>query len=140
MPQRGPLLHAEAVLLVDHRQRQVLELHAGLDQRVSADDDVDAAILQPGEDLFSFLPGDAAGEQANSWTALAPRHFSQETAQSLVVLLGQDLGGSHQRRLGARGYRQGHRRRRDDGLARSHVTLQQPVHRLARAQIGHDLL
>ena len=38
-PQRVPLLHPEPVLLVDHDQAQVVELHLVLDQRVRADHD-----------------------------------------------------------------------------------------------------
>ena len=37
--QRLPLLHAEAMLLVDDRQAQPLELHVGFEQRVRSDDD-----------------------------------------------------------------------------------------------------
>ena len=38
------VLDAEALLLVDDDQAQVLELHVGADQAVRADDDVDAAL------------------------------------------------------------------------------------------------
>ena len=39
--QAEPLQHAEAMLLVDDGEAQVLELHVLLDQRVRADGDVD---------------------------------------------------------------------------------------------------
>ena len=43
--------HAEAVLLVDHQQAEVLELDVGLQQPVRADDDVDLAGPQPAQHL-----------------------------------------------------------------------------------------
>ena len=41
--ERQPLMHAEAVLLVDDGQREIAERHLVLEQRVSADDEVDVA-------------------------------------------------------------------------------------------------
>ena len=41
LAQRGPLLDAEAVLLVDDDHAEAVERHALLDQRVRADDEVD---------------------------------------------------------------------------------------------------
>ena len=38
--QRQALMHAEAMLLVDHRQREVAKLHILLEQRMGADEDV----------------------------------------------------------------------------------------------------
>ena len=55
------------------------------------------------------------------------------------VLLGQHLGRRHQRTLVAAlhgGEECGHR---DDGLAGADVTLQQPVHRVGRREVGFDL-
>ena len=45
-PQQVALLDAEAVLLVDHRDAEVGELHALVDQRVRADDEVDRPVAQ----------------------------------------------------------------------------------------------
>ena len=50
LPQRGPLLDAEAVLLVDHDHAERTELDALLDERVGADEDVDRAVGQLGQD------------------------------------------------------------------------------------------
>ena len=44
--QREPLMHAEAVLLVDDDQAEIAEGDALLEQRVGADEDIDAAVLQ----------------------------------------------------------------------------------------------
>ena len=67
----------------------------------------------------------AAGEPGD---AHAQRR--QPLHQLLEMLLGQDLGGRHQRTLpaGVDGQRRG--QRRDHGLARTDVALQQPVHGL----------
>ncbi len=40
---REPLMHAEAVLLVDHHQRQVAKADVRLEQRMGADENVDVA-------------------------------------------------------------------------------------------------
>ena len=48
-PKPGALLHAEAVLLVDHHEPQVGELHAAFDQGVRADQDVHLARGDPFE-------------------------------------------------------------------------------------------
>ena len=45
------VLHAEALLLVDDEQAEVLELHALRQQAVGADDAVDLARRQAGDDL-----------------------------------------------------------------------------------------
>ena len=47
------VLDAEALLLVDDDQAEVLELHVGADQAMRADDDVDAACGQALEDRAS---------------------------------------------------------------------------------------
>ena len=44
------LMHAEAVLLVHHRQAQILERHIFGKQRMGADQDVDLARRQPRQD------------------------------------------------------------------------------------------
>ena len=48
LPQGGPLLDPEAVLLVDHDHAEAVELDPLLDQRVGADHDVDLAVGEPG--------------------------------------------------------------------------------------------
>jgi hypothetical protein len=54
--QFGTLLHAEAVLLIDHSQLQVLELHRSLNHSMRADHDADAAVSQtPADDVLLSL-------------------------------------------------------------------------------------
>ena len=52
--ERQALVHAEAVLLVDDGQRQVVEVDAFLEQRMRADDDVDRAAGEAVEDLVAL--------------------------------------------------------------------------------------
>ena len=52
---------AEALLLVHHQQAQILELHVLLQQAVGADEHVDAAALQVGQDLLLLLAGSGTG-------------------------------------------------------------------------------
>ena len=49
--QREALVHAEAMLLVDDRQRQRLECDVVLNQRMGADQNVDVAGCKPFEDV-----------------------------------------------------------------------------------------
>ena len=60
--ERQPLMHAETMLLVDHGQRQIAKCHVVLEQSVGADDQVDVARRQRGEDFRALAPALAAGE------------------------------------------------------------------------------
>ena len=115
LTQRSPLLHTEAMLLVNHHKRQPVELDRLLNQRMGAHDDLDAAIGQAGVDLIPLLTGDAAREQTNVGRTARPT--LEEARQGAIVLLGQDLGGGHHRSLSASGRRQGHRRSGHNCLA-----------------------
>ncbi len=55
------------------------------------------------------------------------------------MLLGQDLGGRHERSLVPARHRRQKAPQRDEGFARPHVSLEQPVHRDRLAQIRLDL-
>ena len=134
------------MLLVDHHRAEVLELDALLDQRVGADGQVDRTLGQPGLHLGPLLPGDPVGQQGHPQRPVAedrPRVGHGQVAEQLgdarVVLLGQDLGGRHQRALvpaldGIEQRRHGH-----DRLAAAHVALQQAVHRVRAGQVALDL-
>ena len=123
-PQLQPLRHAEAVLLVDDRQPQPGEVHIVLDHRLGADH-------QPGfarGDAFDHLaPATAFAAAGQPGDAHAQR--LQPLHQLAEMLLGQQLGGCHQRALPARVDRHGGSERGDHGLARAHIALQQAVHR-----------
>ncbi len=65
-PQRGALLDAEAVLLVDHGHAELGERDALGDQRVRADDDVDLASGETGADLLAFGSCRPPGQQLDA--------------------------------------------------------------------------
>ena len=80
--------NAEALLLVDDEQPQVLELHSLLQQLVGADENVHPALLCQLQDALLVLARREAGKH------LDPHREIQEAAHGRgVVLLGQDGGG-----------------------------------------------
>ena len=92
---------------------------------------------QLGEQLLPLGPGDAVGEQCDAQLALGEQrvvagghHQTGEIAtEPDGVLLGEHLGGRHHRRLVSTLHRREQRGDRDDGLAGTHVALQESVHR-----------
>ena len=132
--QRQPLVHAEAVLLVDDGEGEVAEHHVRLEQRVRADEDVDLARGQAIEQVLAraalLAPreqGDAQagllGERRNRFQVLAREHFRRR----------------HERRLRAGFDRDRHGEQGDDRLAGADVALQQPQHAPRRRHVGLDL-
>ena len=117
------LEHAEAVLLVDDREAEVVEFDVLLEERVGADDDVDLAGRQrphPGRPLASLV---AAGQHRQAH----PRGLG-EGREREQVLAGEDLGRRHHRRLAAGLDGREHGEERDQGLAGADVALEQTVH------------
>ena len=68
--QRQPLMHAESVLLVDDHQPKILEADVLLEQRMRADEDIDASVFQRRDGLgalaAAFAPGEQRDAQASS--------------------------------------------------------------------------
>ena len=128
-------MHAEAVLLVDHGEGEVLERHVRLEQRVRADQDVDLAGLEPLQQRLARLALLAPGEQANGQTGMIGQR-----RDGLRVLPRQHLGGRHEGRLRARLHGDGHGQQRHHGLAGAHVALQQPQHAEGGGDVLRDLL
>ena len=64
--QRQPLMHAEAMLLVDHHQREVAEFDRLLKQSVRADENVDAALGKRGKDRLALSALLAAAEEGDA--------------------------------------------------------------------------
>ena len=124
-------MHAEAVLLVDDRKGQVVELHVGLEQCVRADQNVDLARLQPLQQLRARTPLLAPRQQPDAQTGPVG-----ERRDGFRVLAGQHLGRRHQGRLRAGFHRDRHRHQRHHGLAGADVALQQAQH----AERGRDVL
>ena len=63
----------------------------------------------------------------------------EQRPQREVVLLGEHLGRRHERPLVAALHRHEQRGERDHRLARTHLALEQPVHRRGRRHVAHDL-
>ena len=132
--ERHALVHAEAMLLVDHGEREIGELDFLLDQRVRADDELDRTIGQALHRLLLLLLPVAAGQQGE-------RHAGRlgERRDGGVVLARQQLGRRHQRGLRARLDRGQHGEEGDQRLAAADIALQQPHHALGLGHVGGDL-
>ena len=131
-----PLLlpHAEALLLVDDDQREVVEGDAFAQQLVRADDDVDAALQQ--------LVLDRAPVGAG---AVARQHLDRQAERLAAarerarVLLGEDRRRAQHGDLPAAERHAERRAQRDLRLAEADVAAQQPVHRRLLGEVGLDL-
>ena len=129
--ERAALVDAEAVLLVDHRDGEPVERDRLLDQRVGADQEPQLARAQLAQEVGAAAAGRRPGEQRGR-----DERARHERLQRGEVLLGERLGGRHQRRLrpvldGAQ-----HRVQRDHRLARAHLAHQQPLHGAPGGQVG----
>ena len=133
-PEACALHHAEAVLLVDHHHPQRAKLHIVLDQRMSANEDVQTPGHQFLMDQIALFLAGGSGEEAHI-DAERSRHL----AYRFEMLGGEDLRRGHQARLEAVVERHEHRHERHDGLARTHIALQEAVHLPSRAHIGANL-
>jgi len=131
--QRQALAHAKTMLLVDHGERQCLEHHVILDQRVGTDQEIDLATRQPRQDIAPLLALFASGEDRDPQA----RAFGQ-WRNGLDVLARKNFRRRHQRRLLAGLGHRGGSQQRHHGLARSDVALQQPQHADRLAQIVGD--
>ena len=126
--------HAEAVLLVDDDQPQVLERDALAENLVGAHHDVDGAVLQALESGIDLFAGVEAGQGGDFH-----RPVGETVGKVLVMLLGQESGGHQDGHLfaalgghegGAHGYL---------CLAETHVAADHPVHGAGRAHVGNDV-
>ena len=136
------LLDTEAVLLVDDREPEVRELRVAVEQRVRADEDVDLARVEPGGDAAALGRGRAVRQQRDAHGPVGEQRALGRDGQPVeqpqrteVVLFGEHLGRRHERALVAALHRDEQRGERDDGLARTDVALQQPVHRRGAGEV-----
>ena len=132
--ERGALLDAEAVLLVDDGNGEVAEADLLLDQRVRADRDLHVAGGDQLPHVGVLLRAEGARQQRHPHAELRADSLDGEE-----VLLGEHLGRRHQRALPSRLDGPQQRRERDDGLAGADVALEQPLHRGRARQIAVDL-
>ena len=121
------------MLLVDHGQRQRLEDHVVLDQRMGADQEIDLAGLEPRQQFAPLLAFFAAGQDRD----LHAGAFG-ERRDGLDVLARQDFRRRHQRGLLADLGDGGGGQQRHHGLAGADIALQQPQHPHRLAQILGD--
>ena len=133
--ERRPLLDAEPMLLVDHRDGEVGELHLALDERMRADGDPDVTRR---DELVrgAALPRRQARREERD----ADAELGAEALDREEVLLGEGLRRGHERALAAGLDRPQQAVEGDRGLAGAHVSLQQPLHRGGAREVGVDLL
>ena len=125
--QAEALEDAEAVLLVDDDEAEVVELDLLLDERVGADDEVALRRGRCGRGRALVGVVERAGEQGD---AVVARRALEQLARGEVVLRGKDFRRRHQRGLIAVLDGDEHGLQRDDGLAGADVALQQAAHGL----------
>jgi hypothetical protein len=117
------VLDAEALLLVDDQQAQVLEADVAGEQAVGADDDVDAPLTQPLDRRLGVRRGLEAAE---------PLHRDGEAGvplgEGVQVLLGEQRGGGEHGDLLAVLHRLEGGADRDLRLAVADVAEDEPVH------------
>ena len=126
--ERRALLDAEAVLLVDDRDREVAQLESLLDQRVRPDHDVGA------ERRLPLALARRAREQR-----AADAELEAEVRDREKVLLSEGFSRRHERPLTAALDGAQERVEGDDRLARADVSLQEPLHRDGAREVAVDL-
>ena len=134
-PQTGPLLHAEAVLLVNHGKAQRMELHRIFNERMRADEHSHGAVLQPGMDFPPGLGARVACEQFNSYAG-----WGQVAGYVGIVLLGKHFRRCHDAGLVAVSHGDERTQDRHHGLAAAHVSLKEAVHLVPAHHVLANLL
>ena len=121
-----PLLvaHAEAVLLVDDDQAEILEARMGVQQAMRRDDDVHRAALDAFERRLRFLAGAEARQRFD-----AHRPVREPIAEVRDVLLREQRGRHEHGHLLARLHGDERRAHRDFGLAEADVAADDAIHR-----------
>ena len=129
------MLHAEALLLVDNEQAQILELDLLAQQPVRADDQIDLARLQLPHDFGLFL------RRAETAEHLAAHGKAFETALDGVIMLLREHRRRHKNgRLLSVGHAFERGAQRHLGLAVPHVAAQKTIHRGRRFHVLFDIL
>ncbi len=126
--------HAEALLLVDDHQAQVVRVHIAREQAMRAHQNGYAAVGKARQRLL-LLRGRAEAREH--------LHLHVEGLEALlergVVLLRQDGGGAQHHDLLVVLRRLERRAQRHLGLAEAHVAAHQAVHRARRLHVGLDV-
>ena len=126
------------MLFVDDDEAELGERRLLPQQRVRADDDQRLPRRNAERGLASLSRGHLAGEQRRHDLGgeLGPEHLRNGPQ----VLRSQNLGGGDQRGLPAGFGDLQHRPQCDESLSRSHLALDEPVHRPGAGEVGCDLL
>jgi hypothetical protein len=129
------VLHAEALLLVDHREAEIFEAHVLRDHAMRADDDIDRAFADALHDLAFLVRRREAAEHFDGHGELA-----HALADVFVMLAGQN-GRRHQNGdLSASHHRFERSANRHLGLPKADIGTKQAVHRLFGLHVAFDLL
>ena len=127
--------HAEALLLVDDEQSEILEFYILTEQPVRADDEVDLA----GGELRERLRDLAAGAEAAEHRDIHRK--TEKALQGGLVVLLREHGRRHEDRgLLAVEHTLHHGAQRDLGLAEAHVAAEQSVHRDRALHVALDFI
>ena len=122
----GPLAHPEFVLLVDHDESGTADGFRGEEQGVRADDDP-----WTGRAGFFFAGG---GPEDDGDT----ERFEQ-LAEIVVMLVGQHLGGGHERGGVSRRDGAEHGGGGDHGFSAAHIAVEEAVHRMSGREVVKDV-
>ena len=126
--------HAEALLLVDDEQPQILEHQILRQQAMGADEQVDLSLRRPLQNVLGLLGGAEPAQHL---------HRHREGAEAVhgggIVLLGQHRGGYQNGGLLAVQNALHHRPQGHLRLAVAHIAAQQPVHGYGLFHIRLDL-
>ena len=133
--ERRALQHAEPVLLVDDHESEPAERDVALNERVSADDEVNRA----GCDLGQLLASGGRRRRARQKRDAKPR-IAEQARDVQEVLLREDFGRRHEGDLEAVLHLDKRRKERDDRFSRADVALEQPVHRMRPLHVVDDFL
>jgi len=115
--------HAEALLLVDDQQPQILEFHVFLQQLVGADQEIQIAGTGRFQDPLLLFGGGEAGEYLDFH-----RKILEPAAGCGIVLLSQNGGGYQNGGLLAVQNTFHHRPERHLRLAVAHVAAEEAIH------------
>src|SRR5215470_17142815 len=121
------------MLLIDNHQAELSKHRMLLDQRMRSDHYLNLS----GRDLFQegllFRLLDSSADDAYSITQRSENAFGID-----VMLLREDFGRRHKRRLKSVFNGNHDRLERNDGFAAADITLHQANHRIRRFQVIHD--
>ena len=129
------VLDAEALLLVDHQQAEVLELDLRVEQPVRPDHHVRGAVAQTLDHLGRLVVGLEPAQRAH-----VDRESGEPLGERLHVLLHEQRRGHEYGDLLAVLDRLEGSPNRDLGLAIAHIATDQPVHRHRLLHVALDLV